>query len=219
MHRKLLPPLWSPRKSKQPNNEWNDDIDGYYWNVSADNQQQKRKLDRIPTAIEYSSSSSDSASKGEEVVDQMERSRYYVPMDTTSCNSNSSWESNDNDVNKLDNDDDGDLEQRIPDKYCVVIHDHAVENLDEVTFEESWDNDSFTSDTNVGDEIQRERERIKQLYIQQSSNKNSVMTKSLFSFSNCFDVETECDNSPSQVGNLTVASRRELPTDFYLQLD
>jgi hypothetical protein len=149
------------------------EADGLYKERASDDSNplfnQSMNIDRIPTAIEYSSSSSIDVPFGNDDC----QSRYSVPMEIGQI-----------EEQELDVCDNYDAENDfIPDKYSIVVDEFDEDNCDDITFG-SLDNDSFISDTALWDEVQNEREQIKKTFI--LTNKISKETKPLFDFTTCF---------------------------------
>ena len=136
-------------------------------------------IDRIPTAIEYISSSSNDNSLETDDERLESLSRYSVPMEIN---------------DQLDMIEKKNLamhyhhkEDNTMDKYSLVDEDN--ENFDEdddkSTLFGSLENDSFMSDTALRDEINIEREKIKRSYM--LANEHRQTTKeSFFNISACF---------------------------------
>jgi hypothetical protein len=170
--KKLFPLIWKLKISKPTNNSL-DGMDGLCKeqpSTDSDNDfSQPEHIDRIPTAIEYSSSISTGAPFDNEDC----QSRYSVPMEIDQIEDKESTECDQyNEENDF-----------IPDQYSILINEDDDDNLDDSTLG-SLDNDSFISDTALRDEIQNEREQIKKSYM--LTNKIGNVKKPPFDFTTCF---------------------------------
>jgi hypothetical protein len=199
IHRKLLSPaVWSTPQAKPDQDEASD--------------QHLRWIDRIPTAIEYSSSSS--VESWDHPVDETKSLRYFVEDAWNNGEGiTTSWDTHDpkrqNVVFHLHSDEFG---QKIPDKYSVVMEDDVFSSSSSL---ESWNDSTFVSDAQFGVEIQQERERLKKLYEQQGTD-TSTKTKSFFSFANCLDsVENQARNVWEHE---KIPHFRQITSDSFLQL-
>ena len=195
----IVKPLWKLRSFQSKYvNETND---GMYWDKTNQYNEcypvhQQYPMARIPTAIEYSSSSSSSSlfddntsSFGDDDVSET-RSRYDVPSDNIvhrKLSRMDSDESDDIDTNfQIDNTMNNDDDDSIIDKYSVVKDDNEWMNQID-----SLDNDdSFSSDTELVNEMHHERERIKLSFIQSKKHKDrnnsTSLPISIFDFTKCF---------------------------------
>jgi hypothetical protein len=197
IHRKLLSPaMWTKPKTKTKEYGAPDHL---------------RWIDRIPTAIEYTSSSSVDSWNNQ--ADETKSLRYFMEDAWNDEGGNASWDtgenSGDEDINHAFSEDFG---EAIPDKYSVVMDDDASSS----SSLESWNDSTFVSDTQFGIEIQQERERLKQLYEQHGTDTAST-TNSFFPFANCFDsVETQTRN---ECDSEKLAHFRQITSDSFLQLE
>lgn len=191
--------MWAKSKAKP---DEDDDVSDHHL----------RWIDRIPTAIEYSSSSS--VESWNQQADETKSMRYSVEDAWSKGEGITSW-----DTKEHNGDDDicrghsEEYEQDIPDKYSVVMDDDISSSSSSL---ESWNDSTFVSDTQFGLEIQQERERLKQLYEQQGKNTVTTM-KSFFPFANCFNPgETQTQNL---LDNEKIAHFRQITSDSFLQLE
>ena len=158
VHKKIFPLFWKRQKSRQLGRNRS----MFSWDEASYECQNSVKIDRIPTAIEYSSSSSNAHSfrNNEELAESL--LRYSVPMEIdvqvkpvldeqvalSRCHSQ--------DDNALD-------------KYSIVEEEFDDDDDDDEGDNSillgSLDSGSFMSDTALRDEINIEREKIKQSFM------------------------------------------------------
>lgn len=168
----------------------------------------QRWIDRIPTAIEYSSSSS--VDSWNHPAGETKSVRYFVEDARNYGEGSASWYTQEpngqTDVSRVHEEE---YAHTIPDRYSVVMED------DDSSLE-SCNDSTFVSDSQFGLEIQQERERIKQLYEQQGTD-TTTMTKSFFPFANCFNsVENQTRNGWDSE---TTAHFRQITSDSFLKLE
>jgi hypothetical protein len=190
LHKKIFNPLWKRHKSKHYSSKGS----VFSWDEASYECQRIEELampiDRIPTAIEYLSSSSNSHSLENENECMESQSRYSVPMEM-----DQQAEMDQNLSDQCDK-----KEDILVDKYSII--EESSENYDDddddkSTLFGSLENDSFTSDTALRDEINIEREKIKQSYMIANEESNSKK-QSFFNVSACF-------------GHINTNSRKYIP--------
>ena len=190
--------------------------------ASYDSQNSEYKsvtIDHIPTAIEYLSSSSIDQSL-EAAHDHMEvLSRYSVPMEVDQ-QQNVIEEQSELKHSHLYND-------TGLDKYSVIDQefekcDEDDDDDDKSTLFGSLANDSFVSDTALRDEINTEREKIKQSFMQ-ANEKSKAVKRTFFNVSDCFGPASTSTNSHSYLLDSPIkkpyAVRYKLESDQFLRLE
>ncbi len=151
VHKKIFPLFWKRRKSRQLGS--NRSV------LSWDEASYECKIDRVPTAIEYSSASSNAHSlhDSEELTESL--LRYSVPMEID-VQVKSVVTDEQVALSRCHSQDDNAL-----DKYSIVEQEFDDDEDDTSILLESLDSGSFMSDTARRDEINIEREKLKQSFM------------------------------------------------------
>lgn len=183
IHKKIFPPFWKRQKSKYYGSKGS----VLSWDEASYECQSSEfrsvTIERIPTAIEYLSSSSIDRSQESDHERMESMSRYSVPMEI--CQKVTVMEEQ-NELNSREVD-------KCVDKYSIVDqefekYDGEDDDDDKSTLFGSLDNDSFMSDTALRDEINSEREKIKQSFMQEANEKSTALKQKspFFNVSACF---------------------------------
>ena len=186
LHKMVFPPFWKRQKSKYHGSKGS----VLSWDEASYECQRSEyrpvPIERIPTAIEYLSSSSIDHSQDSDHVRMKNKSRYSVPMEI------------DEKVNVIV--DQNELNHRevdeLVDKYSIIdeeLENHNGDDDDKSSLSGSLGNDSFMSDTALRNEINSEREKIKQSFMQ-TSEKNTAATQKKSPF---FNVSACCEPTTS----------------------
>lgn len=218
MCKKIFPPLWRRQKTKKKSST----VSVFSWDeASYECQKSEGKyvtIERIPTAIEYSSPSStdDSLASDHERIENM--SRYSVPMDIEETFDIIVKETTLNQCEITE----------IVDKYSIIDQDFENNDGDDDDDNKSalfgsLNNDSFMSDTALRDEINNEREKIKQSFMQAKENNCAVKQKRhFFNIAACFgSTNTAYSHSYNLESPMKkpYTMRHTLGSDEFLQLD
>ena len=215
LHKKIFSPFWKRPMSKHIVSKGS----VFSWDeASYECQKSEHRsvtIDRIPTAIEYLSSSSDDHSLENKDELMETQSRYSVPMEIDQ-QVTAKQKVSDHCHRKDDN---------IMDKYSMIDEDCDNNNDDDddddddkSTLFGSLENDSFTSDTALRDEINIEREKIKQSYI--FANEKRIVTKQpFFHVSACFGHTNARNVLPESPIKHPYSIRYKLESDQFLRLE
>lgn len=182
IHKKIFPPFWKRQKSKYYGSKGS----VFSWDEASYECQSSEfrsvSIEHIPTAIEYLSSSSIDHSHESDHERMESMSRYSVPMEI--CQKVNVMEEQ-KELNSRE------IEKRV-DKYSIVDQEFekydGEDDDDKSTLFGSLDNDSFMSDTALRDEINSEREKIKQSFMQQANETSATLKQKspFFNVSACF---------------------------------
>jgi hypothetical protein len=186
IRKKIFPPFW-----KRPNSKYFSSKGSVFsWDEASyecqNSENRTATIDRIPTVVEYSSSSSNDQSLENDVDENMGKLlRYSVPMEINQQveaveKHNFSSHCHEN-------------EDNFADKYS--INDEDNQNYDDDDNDD--ENYSFMSDTALRDEVNIEREKIKLSFVK-ASEERSTTKQTFFNVSACF-------------GHLSTTSRKYYP--------